>query len=53
MGWRQTIAAALVIALACCAVMWALEDFRQRKMIADFKAALAEWPTSPAAEPSP
>jgi hypothetical protein len=42
---RSVIAGALVIAVVCCLVMWMLEDFRQAKMIADFKAALEDLPT--------
>jgi hypothetical protein len=42
---RQTVLAALVLAAVCCSVMWLLEDFRQRKMIADLAAELEKIPT--------
>lgn len=45
MSTRQVVLAALVLALVCCVVMWTLEDFRQRQMIADFHAELAKLPT--------
>lgn len=45
MKTSQVLVAAVAIALICCAVMWALEDFRQSKMIADFRAELANLPT--------
>lgn len=45
MSNRQAVMAALILALACCLVMWLLEDFRQRKMISDFKTALEKLPT--------
>lgn len=45
MSTKQVIIAAVLIAVVCCAVMWLLEDFRQAKMIADFRAELDRLPT--------
>lgn len=45
MSTRQVLFAALVLGAVCCLVMWFLEDFRQQKMIADFREALAQLPT--------
>jgi hypothetical protein len=42
---RQLVLVILVLTVACCAVMWSLEDFRQRKLISDFRAELANLPT--------
>jgi hypothetical protein len=51
---RSVLAGAVVIAVVCCLVMWMLEDFRQAKMIADFKSALEGLPTySPPNLPEP
>lgn len=46
MTTKQAILSALIIAFVCCGVMWMLEDFRQAKMISDFKTELAKWPTT-------
>lgn len=53
MSTRQVLLAAFVLALVCCAIMWSLEDFRQRKLIADFHAELAKLPTYLRGEESP
>ena len=45
MSAKQLAVLVIVLAVACCAIMWALEDFRQRKMLADFAAELAKLPT--------
>jgi hypothetical protein len=42
---KQIVIAAFIIAFVCCGVMWMLEDFRQSKMIADFRSELAKLPT--------
>ena len=45
MKTSQILVASVLIALVCCAVMWMLEDFRQAKLISDFRAELANLPT--------
>lgn len=46
MTTRQLVLAVVLLALACCAIMWWLESFRQRKMIDDFRAMLDRLPTA-------
>lgn len=46
MSTRQTVAAAIILALVCCGVMWLLEDFRQRKMLAELRGWLDTIPTT-------
>jgi hypothetical protein len=46
MTTTQVIFAAVVLAAVCCAVMWFLEDFRQRKLIAEMQTWLAGLPTA-------
>lgn len=46
MTTRQVIIAALILGAVCCAVMWLLEDFRQRKMIGEMRDWLGTIPTA-------
>lgn len=46
MTTRQVIAAALVLAVVCCGIMWLLEDFRQRKMLGEMRGWLDSLPTA-------
>lgn len=45
MGVREVMIAAVVLGLVCCAIMWLLEDFRQRKMLAELRSWLDTIPT--------
>lgn len=48
-SWRQTIAAALLIAFVSAMAVWFLEDFNRRQAVAAMRAEwssfLADWPT--------